>query len=301
MPTKFEAIYRFYPPSAFGVPDDDVTVLPEAKPGGMNRAQSTHRIFPTQDHVGWGTLSQYRPDADRFSDLFQLGGITVQFIDNYATLKFEAENLDEAGQKCRAILVPLVRRLTLLTSVPFSYRRIQLTWDGGSIGYSPPASNEFAFYNLEELRHAFDRARALMAVTDPRFEKAALYVEYGSFFAAHAFEWSAWRRYLLPQMIATVLLSYWKAISAILGDTSKGEDPRGNAVKLGFDPGYFSKVLEPIRDVRNDYDVAHYDLDEDRVRQSKQLIESVHKTASDVLLAYAKYIEQGNPPFPPPP
>jgi hypothetical protein len=301
---RYEAIYRFYPPSAFGVPEDDTFVFPEPKGGGTVHWQTDHRLLPGQDHVGWGTLSEYRQDGERFQKEFDAGGLHFQITDNYATVTFEAEATEHPGLKCRPVMIALTRRLTLLTGKRFQYRRIQLKCEEGTIiPYAPAAQSKMTLYSIPKVVRGFDEALTMMQTTDPVFEKAILYFDHATLISENMFRWTEWNRDNMPLMVADALLNYWKAITCVLGDWSKGEDLRANCKALGFPDDFYANKIDPIKEARNNYDLAHYDLDPRRVEKAvvENLVTDIRQTTSAVTGAYLKHLRAGGKPLKAPP
>jgi hypothetical protein len=294
---RFEALFRIYPASVFGLPDGDTKVLP-GTPGRTFNVTHDPIDSTSLDKVGWGSMPEYRREEDAIKASFDLGEVHVELKDNYATLTFEAVDFSQAALRGCAVMHDFLRRLTMLMSVIFHYRRLRLKSDSGeSIPWFPPARFHATLYSLPQLQAEIDRARTLCELNDAVFEKAILYLEHAKLIGDRMFEWTQGFDEHYSLLVADSLLSYWKAITTVVGDKSKGEDPRSRCETLGLPASYYDQKVDPVRRARNDYDIAHYDLEKERVRQAEQLVKGVHETATEVLLAYAAYLKAGGRSF----
>ena len=141
-------------------------------------------------------------------------------------------------------------------------------------------------YNLKKLEEDIVEAASFHNLSDPQLDRALQYYE----LALLLFE----RREMIApvlsrqhaHLISVVFLYFWKAISAVVGDPSKDSDYQKRYRSLGFDYDYFKTKIEMIRKLRNDYDVAHYSLDENRIKEVDSNFKQAAKVVVEVVQKY---------------
>jgi len=284
---KFEVVFEVNPSGAFGVPEEDKTVLP-ALPGEY----AGDTIYgPAMIRVGYGTLSRYRLPEEAINEEINILDFPGRITDNFIFLNVEAETSSEAYKMATAALDTFMRHLSLNQRRVFSYKILYSVSSDGKL-YPPPKSIKFSItlYNLEKLRQDIRAAQYFASLSDSRLNKALQYFEHAIFLyerrdrIAEIFS----RHYYF--LIAAVFLNLWKAVATIIGDPSKDPDYQRRYKKYGFDYKFFQQKIERLRKFRNDYDVAHYCISSDSIKEIEKNYNEALSTTVEVLTRYREYI-----------
>lgn len=91
-------------------------------------------------------------------------------------------------------------------------------------------------------------------------------------------------------LISAVFLNLWKAVSTIVGDPSHDRDYQKRYKKFGFDYQFFTSKIQLLNKLRNSYDVAHYSLDENLLKEVDANVGEAQNIAAEVLRKYREHI-----------
>ena len=298
----FTATFEVRPAGVFGVPDGDIKVLPTSPPGSPPSLLTTDSIdLRYLFKAGWGSMPVYRTPSEALSVELDVGGGHIAFKDNFATLTFEAADWQEAKMNSGPIFRKFLSSLTVLRGVSFSYRRLTLEGqDGQSFAYPAAAPFGMITYDIAQLRADILAAGALADVTDATLERAVHYLKHALYLYSRIAEWSI--EYWSDQgnqFTSSILLNVWKSISTIVGDRSKRDNVNERCRRIGLPEAFYKTQVAPIQQARDNYDIAHYDLDPERVRQAQALVAKCSEVARRVIVAYANYIRGGGASFTP--
>lgn len=147
-------------------------------------------------------------------------------------------------------------------------------------------------YDVAELRTNIDNAAAAAALSDERLARALRYYHH----AIWLFEQQA--KLADPysvdgaMLISSVFLNLWKAASAVVGDPTKDKDHQTRHRTLGFDDEYFRTRIKPLRDLRNESDVAHYSLRGQDLAQLNAVIGAASNVVQELLRAHVKMVQR---------
>lgn len=228
-----------------------------------------------------------------------MGEITGILKDNFLFLDVEASSAREAYKIAVETVDPFIQHLTLNTRLLFSYKPLFIEGENGELLRFPEAFTLTAvmIYDLTYLRNAIANAEKMSQLSDPVLDKALQYYEHALFL----FENANKETYILSRhfrhMIAAAFLNLWKAVSTIAGDPSVDSDYQSRYKRLGFDYNFFKSQIEFVRNLRNNYDVAHYHIEPDRLKEIEQNYGKSKEVAERILLAYRQYLLSGSPSF----
>ncbi len=304
---RYRAVFFLHPTHLFGLPGEDAIVFP-AEPSGRETTVSFPSIDSTTlEKTSWGTISRYREDKDAVKVESQVRGARAALTDNYLTVEFDSDDpvKNSPWDLARDITIAICRPLTLLTDTPVDFELVSLQQLEGAQKHlrSAQIGGTVSAYNLRELSEKVRESVDLANLRDPTLEKALTYYRHGAILRDSSVS-RAWDDES-PKSIQAVLfdsesfLNYWKAATAVIGDRTKGDttDERGRRLGLGAD--YYKSKVQPLTDVRNDYDVAHYDTQLERARQASASLGQMTQVAKELLLAYVAYLRSGGSPFSP--
>ena len=141
------------------------------------------------------------------------------------------------------------------------------------------------------------KCRHLKTLEDPVLDRALQYYEHAMFLFDRRNQiadlFSSHFRY----MISEIFLNMWKAATAFIGDPSVDNDYRSRYRRLGIDREFFETKIEVVRNIRNDYDVAHYRIDEERLAEIERNYGLVKEVAERIIRDYRQYLSVGKPSF----
>lgn len=67
-------------------------------------------------------------------------------------------------------------------------------------------------------------------------------------------------------LLSDIIMNLYKASSVIVGDPTKDKDYQRRYKKYGIDYEFWKERIEDLRSMRNDWDVAHYNLDKEKLK-----------------------------------
>jgi hypothetical protein len=254
---RYRVIFELTPEGLFGVPQEGTTVVPA----------EVHEFFSdtftnTARKIGHGTLSQYRSPDDALRMDLDFGSCTARIEDNFITISIEADDHSTAYQRTIPPLESLLAHLAVDLRHTLSYRPIEMR-DAEERPYPVPLRLDvlqLTQYKLDQVADALTIAATIAALADPTLDRALHYFEHALFLFAR-------RRDLAPPLsrhyrtiISAVFLNLWKAVTTIVGDPSRDRDYQRRYRRYGMDRIFFQTKIERLRELRNDYDVAHYAL-----------------------------------------
>jgi hypothetical protein len=279
---RFSVYYEVAPEGIFGVPQAGMTVLP-AGPRDSYFAPFTN----TGIRIGHGTLSEYRPDDQAVRLSLGLGDASIQIEDNFFTVTVEADDAFPAYTAATRLLESVLANLALDLRHAFSYYPLEIR-DVHGTPFPAPKSVNFGGtnYNLGQVAEALRSAATFTAVTDDRLDRALHYFEHALFLFDR-------RSSLAPPLsrhhrtlISSIFLNFWKAVTTIVGDPSRDADYQRRYRQYGMDHEFWQTRIERLRTLRNDFDVAHYALNEAASAEIEAAYGEGVSTAAEVIRRY---------------
>jgi hypothetical protein len=249
--------------------------------------------------VGHGTLSRYRSEEEAIDLDLSLGKARARIKDNYIIVTVGARSPREAREYAQEVLTRFLQHLSVSLFNPIT-AQLLIIEDGDNQLYPPlrcvPAGR-ISLYDLERLRGHITEAEEYASISDDRLERALQYYEHaGVLFTRRERIADILSRHY-AQLIASIYLNLWKALSCVIGDPSKDSDYQRRYKELGFDHDYFKEQIERIRTLRNQYDAAHYSLNEKDIKKLEGNFGTAEKTVKEVLQRYRQRLlkQRGSP------
>jgi tetratricopeptide (TPR) repeat protein len=237
-------------------------------------------------------MPEYRKDEDAIDINIKLGKSSGRMKDNFITLEIEESNPDDAYRIASQELDNFLKHLTLSQGVSFSYTPLFFESENGDL-FPVPKYVEFmkvTAYNIEKLKKNILDAQEFLRLNDPKLDKALQYLE-------QAIILNNEQNNIAPifsrnhgQIVTSIFLNLWKSISIVVGDPSIDSDYQSRYKKLGFDYEYFQTKIEWIRELRNNYDVAHYSISEEEIEQIKENYGKAQNIVVEVLQRYREVL-----------
>ena len=84
-------------------------------------------------------------------------------------------------------------------------------------------------------------------------------------------------------------MSLWKSLTVIIGDTSKQDDVHHRIAELGLDDTYYKEKVKPLRKIRNNRDVAHYDIEVNSAGETARRLPLLIEVTKEVIHKYLEY------------
>lgn len=285
-------VLEIAPSGAFGLPQDGVTVVsgPREGTGDIYR-----RIGPDFVRAGYGELSEYRRPEDALCLSIRLPGAHVKIRDNFASVSLEATDTGEAMRAAISTLDKYLRHLMIEEPRPFSVKPLFAETDDGQAARAPFGSTTLANvtgYDLAALREHMEEAATFADLVDERLDRALDYFSHALFLYSKrmgiAGPFSPHQKFL----VSSVFLNFWKAATAIIGDPALRKDRfQRRFVDIGL-PKAFRSRIERLKKLRDDFDVAHYSLDEDRTQHLEENVAEAQNICRDVISQYRVFLGQ---------
>lgn len=303
----YRAVLLIAPAYIFGLPTKDTIVIP-ADPSGKPSTVTFPSIDNTTlEKASWGTLSKYREDKDAVQVASTVRQCQASLVDNYLTLEFSVDDplTNSPWDLARNTAIAICGPLTLLADSPIDFQIVSLQQLEGAQKHlrSAQIGGIVSAYNLNELSSKVKVSMSIANRQDPTLEKGLIYYRHGAMLREReiARAWDGGFPGSTQSMLfeAESFLNYWKAATAIIGDRTKGDDNAERGRRLGLGPDYYRTTVQPLTNIRNDYDVAHYNVQLDRAKQTSASLGKMVEVAKTVLLAYITYLDTGGAPFSP--
>ncbi len=292
---KFHVTFEISPGAPFGVPQEGVTVL-RGKAGKPINGDPYYTS--TMTRVGWGSLSEYRAENEAIKRSYQLGESQARLSDNFLFIDLEAGSEREAYTRAVGVVDKFLKNLSLSHGGLFTSRPVIIESNDGRTYPVPKYSSlgTVTVYNLDQLRQNIDDAVMYQRLLDQRLDRALRYWAHARFLYSKRLEITEPLSEHHALLISSIFLNLWKAISTVVGDPSKPEDSdyQKRYRKLGYDHEFFKTQIEKIRELRNNYDVAHYSFSEEAIQNIESNFGKADNTVREVLKRYRDYLLQND-------
>jgi len=246
--------------------------------------------------LGYGSLSKFREQPIRRS--YTIAGTALNFNDNIAILEVDAETPQQAGRVAGEVLARFVRVFGLLQTRSYTYKVQIVIAETGETFRGPfiKAGAAITSYDIQRLSDDLDATAHDVTITDERFDRAADYYQH----ALYLFERSSLIADPITthhaQLISSIFLNLWKAVSVIVGDPSRRGDRYQSRYRAFGIAAELKTRVDRLKELRDDFDVAHYSLDESRREQIAEIFGEASRAAAEVLRAYLEFLRTNSLP-----
>jgi hypothetical protein len=282
---EFTFLFKLEPAGDFGLPEQDTIVTTAVR---NIYSAAIHRL--TLNTVSHGTLSRYREENEAIRLDEHMLGLRMSLHDNYLWVVL----LKEDYKAAELIVLAAVDRFTQLLAVDrgtyFSAEFLHATVKSGAeevLARHPKSMSLFRLkpYNLpaftESLREAL---RSVSLTGDAKLAKALDYCNHAQFLNKVRDDLPFGYARAHSHLVADIFSNYYRAASVIVGDPKKDRDYQSRYKKIGLSDDDW-KTVERVRALRNNYGVAHYDL-EDKSEQLKQELAMAVAVTKKVITCY---------------
>lgn len=288
---KFTLSAQLSPSGPFGVPQDKYTVVPTEPRREFHGPVLDTRLGKI---VGYGSMSAYRGDGEAIRETLKVDKFEVRLSDNYVFIEVESDDNRDALSQCQEFLDRFLIQLSVRLRRSFSYEILGLT-DEQNQRYSTPVVMHLintTTYNLDQLRQAIHAAAEASKSLDDRLDRASQYFEHAIFLYEKRQELTRPGTRHYSALISSVFLSLAKAATILVGDPSRDRDHQRRYKKFGLDCDFYKNKIKRVLDLRDDYDVAHYDLTGRRAEVIEQNYGEALETTSTILARYSEHLKR---------
>lgn len=293
VPKPFAVTFELGPHGIFGLPEPDTTVVP-----GGSEVISRVIAEGTDQFVGHGTLSKFRPDEAALDVGVDFGKSHLQIRDNYLTVYVDAaSDSGEAWERAQGIVERYLQHVSLAIGRTVRARGLTITLPDGRMIKAPWLVSwlRLTTYNLGQMNDALLEAGEFGSLSDDRLNRALEYYD----LALTLFEG---RERLADinmrqhrEVIAASFLNLWKAMTTIVGDPSRDRDYQSRYKALGFDHAFYEGKIRPLQELRDKYDVAHSSLDHDAAQRVAGEFSAAQSTVQEIVRGHrARLAEQAS-------
>lgn len=281
---------RLHPQYLFGLPDDKKFIGPAGKPiSGPVSPDGSPYLDPMVSSV-------IRTENERVTAMLKIGDMQVEVADNKLRFTIEAESPDGAARKLELQLNRLTGLLSLRLGAGrrITWEIIDATFDEMKV-YMPSLvlRIDAYFYGLREIEKILGDISAVLTnlPQDERLDQSMRYFKVAEELSALIQETDR------PLSEAVILapgcfLQYWKAIATITGDPSRDKDYQSRHRVYGLPSNYYLTAIQPLNDIRNNFDVAHVTSPDMPLIATKENVQNARRVAVEVIEAYVQYLER---------
>ena len=283
--------FEVFPPTLFGLPLEGWTVIPAE--GGEFESATIH--WESGTVVGRGHLSQYRRFEDRLNEDLALGGLTGRMVDNVILLECQAESQEAALSTATAAVERFLMHIELSIGLTVTYQRQFVERPDGTVWHPKDMTFVLAHqYNLEPLREAVSGGSDSDVFADASLARAMQYFEHGEYLNMLQTEiWSIMPKHHGAQLMSSAFLNLYKAATVIIGDKSKDRDHQSRYRSIGLDKTFYGEI-EWLHSVRDDFDVAHHEIDTSRVGEVRKAYGRAKQIVLTILRSYRETLESNS-------
>ena len=289
---KFTIVFEIEPSTPFGLSMTNWPVLRAREGetlGDTNKLSDLSRI-------DYGSRSEDRLDEEALHLIFQIKGIEFLFKDNFVHIATEAPDMYKAHEIAIREFDIFLGNLSSIYQRFFSFRPVSIESEDGEYFELPtPINTKATIYDLEHLSNSIQEAIKYQNISDEKLLRSLQYFRLAMFELEErkrvipiitTFE----RKGVRDWFISSIFLNLWKALSTIVGDPSQDKDHQRRYESLGFDYDFYLRKIKKAHGLRNNYDVAHYSLDEEKITQIDANISEVLETVISVISRYRDYL-----------
>lgn len=285
---NYEIRYKILPEGAFGVPQEGMTVYPAC--GEQIFSDTLHSRSGKK--TGYGTLSKYRLEEEKISSSFTFMDCDFSFNDNFLLIKTEETKPLEAYAKSLLAINFYIKNLNVNQGRLFSAEPIYIESESGDV-FEVPKSKQIASmttYNLEKLKSDFNEVIKYDRLFEPRLIKALDYYEHALLLFEKRNKIADYVSEHNKIFISSIFLNIWKCVSTIVGDPSRKSDHYQKRYReIGFKKE-FKIEIDKLKELRDNYDVAHYSLDPNSLNEVEKNYGIAIKIAIKVIKKYREYL-----------
>lgn len=300
-------MFEIEPPYLFGLPKEGWTVIP-AKAQTVNGPEMSSA---TGKVVRYGTLSSYRNEDEKIRSEFKLGGIQLQFNDNFLNVTIEGSDYSKAVEKIAPVLLYATRHMSFEINDLIQYRLVEVVDENHR---RVPSHQSFSYqrvhsYDLDKIRKftQFLESSFPILASDPRWVQALEYHERGLALSGLARQYPPLPSLSFPEkrteglLLPEAFLNYWKSITVILGDRTAGNEEKERYKTFYREIGLTDNAkaeIDKLYEIRNKFDVAHPQAYMKAQRPdiiSIDILEEGRNKSQLVMRSYAEYMIPKNP------
>lgn len=288
---KYEITYKIYPAGIFGLPQEGFTVI--------SGTQEIHEntISPHSGKIiGFGTLSRYREESDKIIFKANYNDIAVKFSDNFIALIFDETDEGIAINKADNVITIVLRLLETYYPGKYFYTEGVEFLENDKVRIFPgsfPYSFRLKRYDLNKLKANLSEIFLKFSILDEVSKRCLEYIDRAALLENINAELEQFNARTRAFLKSEIFLNYYKAITTILGEPGIDKDYQSCYRRFNISHDYYRNEVVPLRKIRNDYDIAHYQLKENLEKLQKLInnVDKVRKSALEVFKKYVDYLE----------
>jgi len=285
---SIELTLQLEPPSVFGLPEDNLTVLP-ANESGETRVISKVLDTRTGQFADHGTLSRYRLEGEMVNGNFEIDGVRFILRDNFLTATSDAIDGDFGLQTVKSAVNTLLGHVSLTLGALIEARVLGILINGKLM---PPKNAQelmlanFRIYQTTAVTSAFVCAADASVMVDDRLNTAVDYFSAALQVQKATQSASALGLAASGPLVVAEFLTLWKAICAVIGDPARRKDRYQSRYRSCGVSDQLKSEVDELKAVRDTSDVAHYSLDPKSLAAVQSCIGKTRRVAAAVLKAY---------------
>ena len=91
--------------------------------------------------------------------------------------------------------------------------------------------------------------------------------------------------------LSDIINNLFKSVTIITGDPSHDKDHQSRYKKYGINYEFWNDKIKYLITIRNGWDVAHYYLSQEKIKELDKIIGDVFKITRDTILQYVEYLK----------
>jgi len=285
---EYKFTFSLSPTGMFGLPEGNMLIVPSGR-----RITSDSIEFGSFEMVKRGTLPEYRKDNEKISIKAESQGLKLEFEDNFVFVEITSKNPEEARDRAASLVYDFTLALTLWCGSYVSFRIIS-----GYDQYGRPAPVihrlgllQFTSYNLTDLAKQMQESIYVTRQSDLRLKKSLEYFSHAAFLNKVIIDLEGKSPEQYVYLLSDIILNLYKSVTTVIGDPKKDKDYQSRYKKYGIDYNFWKSKIDRLRDIRNNWDVAHYHISREKLVELDTIIRESFLTTKQTIMKYVEYLD----------
>jgi len=284
-------IFLLNPSGYFGLPQEGKTVVPSTSEYSYSPAIDSWAM----EIVGHGSLSEYRQENDKITYIKKYNDVNIRIEDNYLHINIVGNNPNEILNKAYDFVNNFIHINTLMFNILLSFE-LKVSMDNYGrripiVQYKELIST--TLYSLNNVTDSIKNSINIMSIyeNDMILQKSLEYFNHAKVIDKIRNEIYKHESDKQKYFLSDIINNLFKSVTIITGDPSHDKDHQSRYKKYGINYEFWNDKIKYLITIRNGWDVAHYYLSQEKIKELDKIIGDVFKITRDTILQYVEYLK----------